>query len=87
MTTQKTIFNNQHFCVGCEKIFKSSRAINAHWQRNKECSDLCNLTNHDKQATTQNSTKYDTNIEIEEDDDSHDDSIAFYMNDEQQDID
>ena len=86
MTTQNTNFNNQHFCVGCEKIFKSSRAINAHWQRNKECSDLCNLTNHDKQATTQNSTKYDTNIEIEEDDDSHDNSIALDINDEQQHI-
>jgi hypothetical protein len=74
---------NQHFCVGCKKQFKSSRAINSHWQRNKECSDLCNLTNHDIQERMETSMKCDTNIEIEEDD--NDDSIASdNKNDEKQ---
>ena len=82
-TKKKYDFTDQHICVGCKKPFKSSRAINSHWQRNKECSDLCNLTNHDKQAKTKNSMKYNTNIEIE-DDDSHDNSIALDINDEHQ---
>ncbi len=36
----------QHFCVGCDTCFKSSRAINSHWQRNRECSEACNISNN-----------------------------------------
>jgi hypothetical protein len=42
--TSKNPNENQHFCVGCDTSFKSSRAISSHWQRNRECSEACNLT-------------------------------------------
>jgi hypothetical protein len=32
----------QHYCIGCNRVFKSSRAINSHWQQNQDCSDACN---------------------------------------------
>ncbi len=65
MRRQQANSNNQHFCVGCEKTFMSSRAINALWQRNKECSEACNFTYNDIQKTLHSSNSSSLNSEAE----------------------
>ena len=76
MTTRKLNINNQHYCVGCDNTFKSSRAINSHWQKSKECSEACNLckdncnpfvnSNDIEESDTASSIDFDTMAEIED---------------------
>jgi hypothetical protein len=78
MSTNKENFNNQHFCVGCQKIFRSSRAINSHWQRSIECLEACNL-NSNRDYSFPCSIAFDGDQDIEDNNDQ-DDSISFNVN-------
>ena len=77
MTTEANL-SKQHYCVGCYKMFKCSRAINSHWQKNIECLEACNLTqdhcrnqpivrNEMEETDKASSIDFDTTVDIEDD--------------------
>jgi hypothetical protein len=72
----------QHYCIGCNRIFNSSRAISSHWQQNKECSDTCNLQRQDFQNNDICSNNFDAFDNNNRDDE---DSSSIFVNEEQND--
>ena len=77
--------NSQFHCLGCRNIFQSSRALNAHWQNNKECSIISNskinnsdelLSCHDNgndDVSLSPSLNFSSNLNIDEEDSSNED--------------